>query len=308
MILRPTTLATQSNLLNYILTNQREYNSYAEQVSTGERIQKPSDSPVEAATILNVDKQLSQLDGYVKNMDLAENELNVLDNNLAFLTSNLQKAKDYAIQAANETNSAASRDALKQQIDQIIENIVGIGNTQYNGSYMFGGTSVGQPPFQELPGGGYEYVGTAQDKAYQRNIPIADGVSVPVNVPGDKLLGSYDVATGTGSGILKSLYELSDSIATDNTAGIRASIDEIQTGLDNTSSIRTNFASVVSRFEMTRNSIDTSVLQLTEYKSSMKDVDISEAIMKLKNQQLALNASMQVTAVSMKTANLLNYI
>lgn len=306
MIIRPTTQATSATMLGYIFTNQNKYSEYSAQASTGQKLNRPSDNPTDASTVLNINKKLSQLAGYVDNMDTAQNELNVLDNSLASLTSSLQKANDIAVQGANETNSATVRSNLKLQIDQIIQNVTTIGNTDYNGTYIFAGTNVGEPPFKALDAGGVEYIGTPQDKDYQRYIQISDGVSTAINAPGDKVIGSYDATTKTGTGVLKTLYDLSNALGNNDTDGIRATISQLSTEVDNTSSVRTTFASITSRFEMTQTSIDATKQQLTSYKSDLQDVDISEAITNLKMSQIALQATMQIAASS--SMSLLNYM
>lgn len=308
MIIRPTTQETNRSMLNYIFNNQNRYNESTEQVSTGQKLNKPSDNPTDASTVLNINKKLSQLNGYIDNMDTAQNELNVLDNSMATLTSSLQKANDLAIEATNETNSATVRSNIKQQIDQIIKNVVAVGNTNYNGTYIFAGTNVGTVPFQELPTGGVAYTGTPQTGDYQRYIQISDGVTTAINAPGDQVLGSYDAATNTGSGILKTLYDLSNALGADDTAGIRATTTQLQTEVDNTSSIRTTFASITSRFEITQSSIDITKSQLTSYRSDLQDIDISEAVTNLKLAEVALQATMQVASMTMSASSLLNYM
>lgn len=308
MILRPTTQGTNDSLLNYVFANQTRYNEYSEQASTGKKLTTPSDNPIDASNVLNVNKKLSQLNGYLDNMSTAQNELDVLDNTLASITSSLQKANDLAVQAANGTNSQDSRDTIKAQIDQIIENLVSLGNTDYNGVYIFSGTNISTPPFNELSTGGVEYVGTPQDKDYQRYIQISDGVKTAINIPGDKLLGSYDAQTQTGTGVLKTLYDLSNALGSGDVDGIRNSIDQVQAGIQNNSNIRTQFASITSRFEMTTTSINNNILQLKEYKSNLENVDMTEALTNLANANIAYQASMQVAAMTLQSSSLLNYM
>lgn len=308
MILRPTTQSTNNTMLNYIFTNQNKYNELSEQSSSGKKLMTPSDNPIDASSVLNVNKQMSQLEGYLNNMATAQNELNVLDNSLSSITSALQKANDLAVQGASETCGDTARASLKQQVDQIIQNLIDVGNTNYNGTYIFAGTNTSTAPFQEIATGGVGYTGTANTDAYQRYIQISDGVKTAINAPGDTVLGSYDVNTSTGTGVFKTLYELSAALGSGDTAGIRDSLDQLQGEIDNTSNIRTTYASITARFKMTQNSIETSQLQLTEYKSSLEDIDISEALTNLANQNIALQATMKVASMTINSSSLLNYL
>jgi len=313
MYLRTTTAATNNSMLDYIMNNQSKYNELSAQASSQKKLNTPSDNPTDAISVLNINKNLSQLNGYVTNMSQSQNELNVLDNSLASLTSNLQRVHDLAVQASNETNTPATLNNIKTEIDQIIQSVKETGNTQYNGSYIFAGTNVGQVPFEDGADGGITYTGTPQDKDYQRYIQISDKVQTAINVSGDKLLGSYDAdASGTppvptGSGIFKTLYDLSNALGKSDFTAIRSSLDKVQTDIQNTSNERTNFASITNRFDMTKTSIKANVTQLTSFKSSLEDVDLATAMTNLANQELALKATMAVAAKTMQSSSLLDY-
>ncbi len=310
MILRTTNQATSNANLNYIFSNQIKYNELAQQIAAQKKILVPSDNAIDSMNILNINREMSKLNGYLGNMSMAQNELSVLDSSLASITSSLQKANDLAVQAANEVNGTSSLQSMKVEVDQIIENIISLGNTKYNGQYIFSGTNTGTAPFQKLSTGGVQYAGTPQDGPYQRNVEISEGVLAPINVPGDKLLGSYDVATETGTGVLKTLYQMSNAMGADppDYSTIRASLDEIQSGIVSTTNIRTNFAAMTARFKMTQTSVNNSILQLTSYKSQMEDLDLAAAATNLANTELALNASMAVASNVINQINLLDYM
>ena len=320
MYLRTTTTATNNTMLGYIMTNQSTYNELSAQASTQKKLNTPSDNATDAISVLNINKSLSQLNGYLGNMSQSQNELNMLDTSLASITKTLQRANDLTVQAATGTNSAATLGNIKIEIDQIIKTLQGLGNAQFNGSYIFAGTNVGTVPFQEnTVDGGVTYVGTPQTDDYERYIQISQGVETAINVPGDKLLGFYDAdATGTppvptGSGIFKTLYELSAALGTTPTTpasfdAIRSKLTGIQDGITNISSVRTNFASITNRFNMTATSIQNNIVQLKSFKSGMEDVDLATTMSNLSQQELALKATMAVASQSMKSASLLDYI
>lgn len=306
MFLRSTTQATTNSMIEYILNNQGKYNEIAGDIATQKKLNRPSDSPVDAISVLNTNKELSQLNGYLNSMTNAQNELDVADNAYASITSSLQKANDLAVQASNGTNTPSSLANIKVQVDQLIQNVVDLGNTQFNGIYIFSGTDTGTVPFQQAAGGGISYNGNDS----QRTAQVSDGVNVAINEPGSKLLGSYDATTKTGSGTLQALYQLSEALGKNppDFTAIRSTISGIDTALKNTSTIRTNFASVTNRFKMSQNSINTNILQLKGYKSSLEDLDLASAITNLTTQETALQATMAVASKSLNQASLMNYM
>ena len=299
-------------MLNYIMQSQAKYNEVSEMTSSGKKLTTPSDNSYDAVTVLNIDKQLSQLNGYSNNMSLATNELDTLDGVTANITTQLNRANDLAIQAANGTNNTQSLTSIKTEVDQIIQTLKDLGNTQYNGSYMFSGTATGTVPFQDVtaPDGttGTVYKGTTATEDYQRYIQISDNVKTPINVSGDTLLGSYDPVTKTGQGIMKTLYDFSNALGTGNTTGISDSIDKIQSGLDATSDTRTKFASLVNRFQMTTATTQSTITQLTSNRTALTDIDLTTAATQLATQQTALQATLAVAAKTLQSNSLLNYL
>lgn len=312
MVIRTTTTATSDSLLNYIWANQASYNSISEQVATQKKINKPSDNPTDAISLLNVNKQLSQQNAYLDNMSLASNQLSVMDNNFASMISDLQRAHDLAVTASNGTTSVDSLKSIKSEVDQIIKNMVDVGNTQYNGSYIFAGTDTSKAPFtQDIDPasptyGSITYLGNQN----QNSVEISDGVKTAINIAGDKLLGTYDSTTKTGTGVMGVLNDFSNALATNppDYDTIRNQLDRIQSCINDNSNTRTNFASITQRFTMTKNSVNANILQLKSYKSELDDVDVSEAATDLAQQKYALEATMAVATQSLQQTSLLNYL
>lgn len=199
MYLRTTTLGTNDLMTNYILGSESQYNDLAVQASTGKKVLKPSDDANATVNILNTNTKMNQLNGYLGNMKLAQNDLNVLDDSLASTTTSLQKANDLAVQASNGTCSNTELDNIKTQIDQILENVTDIANTKYNGNYIFSGTKTGTQAYTTDSAGNITYNGTPETGSYQRYVQISDGVKEQINVSGDQVYGSYSTATVTAA-------------------------------------------------------------------------------------------------------------
>src|SRR5574344_1286020 len=300
MYLRNTTLSTSNSILDYISTNQTKYNSIAEDLSTGKKLNTPSDGATDVISVMNVNKELSQMNSYLENMSLANNELSVLDSTLAEYNKNLQRMNDLALQAANGTNNAQNLESIKQEVDEITKNLVSLGNTKFNGAYIFAGTNTTTPPLQEDGNGGYTYTGTPSTKDYQRYIQISDGIQVCINTTADTLFGEYDPVAGTGSGAIETAMKLSEALGTGDTDAIISSLDGLNAAMDTALQARSKFGAVSNQFEMTKNSIDVNMIQLKSFKSGLEDIDYTEAISQLLSQEYTLQATMAVSAKTLQ--------
>lgn len=311
MYIRTTNLGTSEAMKAAILSAQSRYYQLAEEASTQKKISKPSDDATAAVNILNTNTKLNQLSGYSDNMKLAQNELNVLDDSFASVTDSLQNANDLVTQAANGTCSQDELDNINIQIKQILANVIDQSNTQYNGNYIFSGTSTGTQTYTTDASGNISY----QGDDFNRTVQISDGVTENVNVPGNKIFGSYTaeqagppIVPASGTGIIGSLKLLSDALAKGDTTTIRSSMDSLQKNIDDVSVQRTTFASVTQRFEMTQNSNDNMTVQLKSYRSSLQDADLTQVLTDLAAQKVALQATLSVTSSLQSKVSLLDYM
>lgn len=339
--MRITTLQTNNTMLNYINAGESRYYELSEEAASGLKVSKPSDDPSATKSLLNIKTQLSQLTSYLDNMKKSQNELDTLDDNMSSLTDLIGDATDLATQASNGTYSDTDLSNIKTQVDTIIESVLDIANTQYEGKYMFSGTATSTPTYEVLKDGSgnitdITYRGTASTDSYQRYVTISDGVKMAINTTGDKLFGSYDYNTATGittaDGLLGNLVVLSKALGGGGTTTVNGTIDGVEHGtiggvvhddgiistsycltglndsLDTTSATRTKFASVSSRFDMTTTSIDSTITSLKAYKSDLQDCDLATVLADLAAQDASLQATMSVTSKVLSGMSLLDYM
>jgi flagellar hook-associated protein 3 FlgL len=116
------------------------------------------------------------------------------------------------------------------------------------------------------------------------------------------------VTTGTGTGLMGTLMGLSNSLGSHTQAAVGKSLDGLNTALDTVSVTRTKFASVSNKFEITQNSIDTTLIQLKSYQSDLEDADLSQVLSDMTAQKTALDATYSVTSSLLAGKSLLDYI
>lgn len=310
---RTTTLGTSLSLLNYMKSSNLRYTELSEQASSGYKVTTLSDDPSATKSLLNIKAQLSQLNGYLDNMNIAQNELDTMDSSLSSLTDLVQKATDLATEGANGTYSADDLNNIKTQITQIIESVVDLANAKYDGKYIFSGTATSIQPYEisyDTSGNitDITYKGTASDSAYERYVTISDGVSVAINTTGDQIFGSYSGAHPTeSSGILSTLMDLSKALGNNDKTAVSSYIDDLNDSLDSVSATRTKFASIGNRFDLTKASINTTITTLKTSQSDLKDTDLAEVMSDLAIQQTALEATYQVFS-QVSGMSLLDYL
>ena len=165
--------------LNALEVAQRRIVDTQQQVSTGRRVNTPSDDPVAAARIAGLDASLKRLDQYRANATIACNQLGLEEESLATAIDNLQRVTELAVQANTDTLSNGDRAAIAAELRQRRASLVGIGNiTDADGKYLFGGYSEATRPFTE--GGGGAKVGSGWLAANSRSSGATRSAPHPV--------------------------------------------------------------------------------------------------------------------------------
>ncbi len=161
-----------------------------EQLSTGVRVLTPSDDPVAATKILQLNQELASTDQFNRNIDIAENNLVQEESALRSVTNLMLRMKELTVQAGNTAVLTQTEyAALASEVDSRVGELQNLLNTQNpGGDYIFGGYQSNTPPFTGDAISGFTYNG---DEGQQKikvspstNISTSDsGKAIFVDIP-----------------------------------------------------------------------------------------------------------------------------
>lgn len=151
--MRVTPITIANDIIDNLENTYQNIQSLDRQLSSGKRINQPSDDP--AGTAYAVDMQATS-DWNKQDQSSSQTALNWLQTTssaLQQLSDVAARARTLAVQGANDTNTATDRSGIAQEVSQLIQQVVQIGNTTYGSSAIFAGTQVTTTPFNAQ--GGY---------------------------------------------------------------------------------------------------------------------------------------------------------
>lgn len=160
-----------------------------EQVSSGKKINRPSDDPIGQAQVLNFEKSLATADQHLRNINQIESFLSVSESALQTIQNRLLRTRELAVQMANATNTAADRANAAREVRQIYDQLVEVANTTHGGQYIFAGNKVSTKPFVSQG----EYIGTSVSLPVSVTAAVNDSMTVTV----DGLSSTVTIAAGT---------------------------------------------------------------------------------------------------------------
>ncbi len=132
--------------LNTLNIQQNQYN---DQLSSGQRITDPSEDPQAANRILALRSEKSAIQVYAKNGDRALGVSQASFAALDQLKSISDRASELATLSNNSTVSAKERQAYAVELNELIKQAVDVGNTTFQGEYLFNGTNTANKPFTD---------------------------------------------------------------------------------------------------------------------------------------------------------------
>ena len=160
-------------------------------ISTGVAVRQPSDDATRSSTILWLQEKLRTRRQLELNMNHAVGIMNMADQSLNDVTSNLLEANSIASSQVGIGSSAATRSGDAAIIAALIQSATDIANRTHQGTWLFGGDGGGrldQPLFTSLAGG-ISYSG-GQD---HRTTDLGLSAPVPVNSNGVEAFGAVSV-------------------------------------------------------------------------------------------------------------------
>jgi len=167
---------------------------FAEQVriSSGNRLNAPSEDPVTSARAIQLTEVLEQQDQILANLRHADSFMATTDASISEVNDLLIQARSIASEMVNSTADQSQRDAMAELVTGIIDQLVTVGNRMYGNVYLFGGQQTLRVPFTQVHGG-VEYRG---DEAALK-VQAARNQEQTINLTGAELFGAL---TGQVSG------------------------------------------------------------------------------------------------------------
>ncbi|MBL8754066.1 MAG: flagellar hook-associated protein FlgL [Planctomycetes bacterium] len=162
------------------------YSQLQQEVATGRRINRPSDDPAAALRILPLRNDLADLEQLSGNVSLARETLDTSTASLEDASSLMQRVRELTTQASNGTLSDSDRQSIGAEVEQLLSQLVGIGNSRRGDRYLFGGTENGDAPFEMVSENGRTRI-VYHGNHESLEIDVAPGVSTGLNVPGDSI-------------------------------------------------------------------------------------------------------------------------
>ncbi|MBI3097657.1 MAG: flagellar hook-associated protein FlgL [Planctomycetes bacterium] len=182
---RVTGTLSRTSAIGSITRSQAAIQLLQEQLSTGKRINRPSDDPIGSNRILDFTRQIARNTQFSLNVETLQHRLELTDGALGEITDHANRAEVLLLQEVGDSATAQTRRLAANEVNNLLEQAVSQANSQIEDRFIFGGSRTTVRPF-EILAGAVLYNGNRVE--LQSN--IADGVTLGGNLPGDDAFGS----------------------------------------------------------------------------------------------------------------------
>jgi flagellar hook-associated protein 3 FlgL len=285
------------NLLLSIQESQQNEAVATQQLASGRSVNEPADNPAAAAALVRNHDQSSQDTQFLQNLNILQGRYQVADSALGNAVTAMTRAVSLAIEGANGTMSAADRQALAGEVQGILNQMLSLANTSYQGTYVFAGTAVSMQPFSyDASTGNITYKGNEQTNQVQ----LSNGVSMTANIPGDTLF-----LNAAGS-VLGSLQDLYNALNTGN--NIPAAVTEVQNGLAELNSNRVFFGNALNQISSSENFLNQDTVNLSQQENTLAGADTAAVATNYSQAELAHQATISAASQVLQQKTLLDYL
>lgn len=286
-----------TQLMRNMYFNTRKLDHYLNQLATGRKINKPSDDPVGISFSMRYRSELSAGEQYAKNVDSALSWLEYTDTVLDQFGSILQRARQLAVQGANDSNPNTALDSIASEIDQLFEQLINVGNSNFNGKYIFNGEMTDIAPYSDTAP-----MNDDTDTGAIR-YEIGVGVLIQINITGNDVFGS----SAETDNAFRVLSQLSNALRAGDTAQVSQLIGAIDTRMDKLLEQRANLGAKYNRLELAANRLSDTEINVQKLLAKTEDADMAEVITLLKMQENVYQASLAAGA-RLITPSLVNFL
>lgn len=286
-----------SVILNGLQQNTQNEDQAMQEVSSGQKLNSPSDNPAAVASLVNMRFESDSDTQYLQNISTLTGSLNVADTALSSVVEALTSAQSLGVEGANGTLNDQNRQAIAQQVQGIQQQVLDLANTSYNNQYLFSGTETTVQPYttDASAASGVSYNGNNSTNSVQ----ISEGQAMPINLPGSQIFSD------STNNVFQSLQDLYSALTTNG--DISGATAEVEQALNYVSTQQTFYGNSVDRLNNAKTFLTQEQTQLTETEGDTLDADMASAITDL-TQAVTTQQALLEAGGSISQLNLFDYL
>ncbi len=292
-----------------------DLNTLHTQTASGLKYEKPSDAPVALVQALSYRDSLAEIDRYKRSINEGKAFLRTMEGAYQGLEDITTRAKQLALQAANDDLTFENRKALAQEVDALLKEAIALANTKNGSRYVFAGNRPTGYPEAQLP---FELQKTTLPDGEIKEEVVYNGGAEDLYLgyatQQKILVGKNGQQALVASGIFDTLISLKRTLLANNQADGGREVEDIGTHIDRLDQVldyltreRADLGARMDHLELKENLYDDFKLTIKENLADTEEVNLLEVATHLKAKETAYQAALAAAAKVMNLS-LVNYL
>jgi flagellar hook-associated protein 3 FlgL len=278
--------------------SQVSLNTALQQVSTGKRVNAPSDDPSAAADMVQNTIETGNVDQYTQNITSVLSTVQSADSVLSNVVTSLTKAVSLGTEGANGTNTAQNRQELATQVQGIFSSVLAAANTSVGGTYLFAGTGTSTPYTADSnASAGFTYNGDNGSNS----VAVGDNENVQYNLPGSQ------VFSNSTNSVLGSLSSLVTALQSGTSADIATATASVTSAIGYLGQQQAFYGNAENQLTTQQTVLQQDTVTLSTQANSLVGVNEAVAATNLSHAETDYNAALAAAAKVLPTS-LLSYL
>lgn len=284
--------AYTSTFLSSLNATETRINRANEELSSGYRINQPSDDPGSIDAVLDFQGQIAQVTQVKSNLSQASTVANLADSALTSANNMLDQLTSIAAEGSSSTSTAASNGSLGQQVQGIEEQLVSLANTTFGGTYIFGGDNATTQPYTfnwSVPGG------VVQNNTATTTVAITNSDGDSMVVPGQTAQQIFGAQNADGSpaasNIFQNVWALGQALQKNDQPGIQAAATSLRASVVQLGQATTISGNTLSWLQQSSDNATSKLTGLSSQLSNLRDADAAQAATDLSTAETAEQAA-----------------
>jgi len=298
MIRRVTERTLLPRLLNHLNTSRNRINEFQIKIATAQQINKPSDDPYNVENVLHYKSSLSRNDQYQTTLRESIEFLTTSANSLDSMSDILIEVKSTLLTGIDDIGTS-SNSAYQQSMDGYLKELLQQAQTQYRDQYVFGGTNLGEKPY-ELNGTETAVIENANGVDGKVRRELSEKRIEAINIPGKEVLNNT-VDT------FQLLIDIRDAFAINDKTTLQGLVANVDTALDQVLIKSTEAGKRINRYTVLASRYQFEQTQTLGNLSQVQDINVAEVVTQLQAEETALNAALNVIG-RLSQPTLLDYV
>ena len=289
---RVSSFGQQSQMVRTLMENQQRVFEGQRQIATGKKTDEFAGLAGVTSTALSSRSFLARIETFQSSIKTVRGKLDANDVQIQGMLTSMEALRDN-IQVALSNNQA---EGFSEMLDQTFRFMVNGLNTNFDGGYLFSGAKTGTRPVNVNDLAGLSALPAVAD-AFD-NSDVAFRAKVADNVDLEFGMLADDLATGSFT-ILKDLYDydqgpdgpLNGELTQTQWNFLQSQLATITSAIDDLRQKQVNNGLVNQRLDIVDEQHADTAVFVEVFIADLEDVDIAEAVTRLNNNQVALEAS-----------------